>query len=87
MILNFQLTNSKHLNDTVLLIVQFLPSLTITLLSVVVPAVFNKVVVAEDYMPAFAIRITLIRFAKNRKRSFCLLCFCCSSRLLPEVCT
>lgn len=59
----FQLTNNnKDLNDTVLLIVQFLPSLTITMLNVIVPAIFDKVVLVEDYMPAFAIRITLIRY-------------------------
>jgi len=45
-----------------LLMVQFAPSLTITLLNVIVPPIFDKVVMAEDYMPAYAIRITLVRY-------------------------
>ncbi|KAH3871112.1 hypothetical protein DPMN_034306 [Dreissena polymorpha] len=56
-----ELQHRTDLNKTVKLVLEFLPSITITLLSVIVPTIFNKLVTAEDYMPAFAIRITLIR--------------------------
>ncbi|XP_014676971.1 PREDICTED: transmembrane channel-like protein 7 [Priapulus caudatus] len=50
-------THSPYL----VLLMQFLPSLTITAVSVVVPTIFATIVVAEDYSPEFEIRITLIR--------------------------
>lgn len=56
-----QKNDAEKQHKVVQLLVQYLPSITIMLLSVIVPMIFNKVVKAEDYMPAFTIRITLIR--------------------------
>lgn len=44
-----------------LLIIQLLPSLTITALNFIVPLIFNGLVSLEDYWPAFELKITLIR--------------------------
>ncbi|KAJ8318093.1 hypothetical protein KUTeg_003184 [Tegillarca granosa] len=41
--------------------IQYLPSITITLLNVVVPVILRKLVLLEDYMPAFEIKMTLLR--------------------------
>ncbi|XP_052764523.1 transmembrane channel-like protein 7 [Mya arenaria] len=70
-----ELQHKGDLDSSVLLIVQYLPSITITLLSVIVPIIFNKLVIAEDYMPAFAIRITLIRTVLLRLSSLAMLVF------------
>lgn len=54
--------NSKTDNDAfVVLLVEFLPSLTITALNGIVPMIFGIVVKAENYTPEFMIKITLIR--------------------------
>ncbi|WAQ97179.1 TMC7-like protein [Mya arenaria] len=71
-----ELQHKGDLDSSVLLIVQYLPSITITLLSVIVPIIFNKLVIAEDYMPAFAIRITLIRTVLLRLSSLAMLFAC-----------
>ena len=57
-----QLQQDKELNEIVLLILQYIPSLTITVLNGIVPVIFSKVIHAEDYMPAFALRLTLTRY-------------------------
>ena len=46
-----------------LLLVQFLPSLTITALNFIVPLVFQKMVLAEGYSPTMEIKITIFRYA------------------------
>ena len=43
-------------------IVQYLPSLTITVLNTLMPIVFKKLVLLENYSPAFEMRMTLLRF-------------------------
>ncbi|XP_013388941.1 transmembrane channel-like protein 7 isoform X2 [Lingula anatina] len=43
------------------LLIQFTPSTTITLLNVIVPFMFEKVVGGEDYSPMFEVQITLVR--------------------------
>lgn len=48
-------------NVLLLLLVQFLPSITITVLNAALPIVFEKIVVGEEYTAAFVIRVTLIR--------------------------
>lgn len=42
-------------------LIQFMPSVTITLLNIIVPIMFKKLVEFEDYMPAFQMQITLLR--------------------------
>lgn len=42
-------------------LIQFMPSVTITLLNIIVPIIFKKLVEFEDYMPAFQMQITLLR--------------------------
>lgn len=47
--------------SVVILLVEFLPSLTITLLNVIIPLLFEVLVKAEDYTEEFVIKITLVR--------------------------
>lgn len=62
---NGQLTELKKLveNESPILqtMIEFLPSVTITLLNVIVPIIFNKLVPFEDYLPYFEMQITLLR--------------------------
>ena len=44
------------------LLIEFLPSLTITFLNILVPMIFEKVVRGEDYTPGVEIQLTLIRW-------------------------
>jgi len=44
-----------------MLLVQFLPSFTLTGLNIVVPVFFQKVVTLEDYWPDFEIKVTIFR--------------------------
>lgn len=54
--------DAKTNNDAIIvLLVEFLPSLTITALNGIVPLIFGLVVKAENYTPEFTIKITLIR--------------------------
>ena len=49
-------------NSILQLLVQFMPSFTITVLNIIIPEMFLKVVTPEDYSPEFEIRVTLIRY-------------------------
>ncbi|KAH3871075.1 hypothetical protein DPMN_034269, partial [Dreissena polymorpha] len=51
----------RDLSEIVLLIVQYLPYLTITVLNFAIPIAFQKLVFLEDYSPNFALRLTLFR--------------------------
>ncbi|OPL20786.1 hypothetical protein AM593_04717, partial [Mytilus galloprovincialis] len=46
--------------SVVILLVEFLPSLTITFLNVIIPLLFEVLVKAEDYTAEFVIKITLV---------------------------
>ena len=48
-----------------MLIVQFLPSLAITVLNVVVPLFFEAIALVEKYMPQNRIKITIFRYMVN----------------------
>ncbi|CAH1795474.1 unnamed protein product [Owenia fusiformis] len=43
------------------LLMEFLPSLTITFLNIIVPSIFQKIIRAEDYTPMIDIKLTLVR--------------------------
>nr|KAG5697184.1 hypothetical protein BaRGS_002193 [Batillaria attramentaria] len=60
-------------NELLLLLVQFLPSITITVLNALLPILFEKVVVGEEYTAAFVIKITLIRTVFLRLASLAVL--------------
>jgi type IV secretory pathway TrbL component len=45
----------------IVLLVQYLPSITITVLNAILPIIFEKIVKGEGYTQAFVIKITLIR--------------------------
>ncbi|KAL4239689.1 Transmembrane channel-like protein 5 [Mactra antiquata] len=81
-LVNLLLTTS--LSSVVQLMVQFLPSVTLMFLGVIVPTIFNKVVIAEDYMPAFAIRITLIRTVLLRLASLGMLMISLYTTSIPK---
>ena len=51
----------ETLNEIVALIVQYLPYLTITVLNFLIPIVFQKIVILEDYPHSVALTITLAR--------------------------
>ncbi|XP_071107730.1 transmembrane channel-like protein 7 [Haliotis cracherodii] len=57
----------------VLLLVEFLPSLTITVLNVIIPLIFDKVVLLEKYSQAVVVQITLIRTVFLRLASLAML--------------
>lgn len=42
-------------------LVEFLPSLTITILNIVIPTFFQKIVRGEDYKPLTEVMVTLVR--------------------------
>nr|XP_022314933.1 transmembrane channel-like protein 7 isoform X9 [Crassostrea virginica] len=66
--------DAKTNNDAfIVLLVEFLPSLTITALNGIVPLIFGLVVKAENYTPEFTIKITLIRTVFLRLASLAVL--------------
>nr|XP_022315277.1 transmembrane channel-like protein 7 isoform X5 [Crassostrea virginica] len=66
--------DAKTNNDAIIvLLVEFLPSLTITALNGIVPLIFGLVVKAENYTPEFTIKITLIRTVFLRLASLAVL--------------
>ncbi|CAG2245617.1 TMC [Mytilus edulis] len=67
--LELQKNDSSKVNVIVEALIQYMPSITITLLNVVVPLIFNKLVTYEDYTPVFEIRITLLRIILLRLAS------------------
>ncbi|RUS90828.1 hypothetical protein EGW08_001447 [Elysia chlorotica] len=54
-------TDASGTGKWVLLLVQFLPSITITACNALLPLIFELIVELEDYSQAFIIKITLIR--------------------------
>ncbi|XP_063445695.1 transmembrane channel-like protein 7 isoform X2 [Mytilus trossulus] len=67
--LELQKNDSSKGNVIVEALIQYMPSITITLLNVIVPLIFNKLVTYEDYTPVFEIRITLLRIILLRLAS------------------
>ncbi|KAH0631901.1 hypothetical protein JD844_019800 [Phrynosoma platyrhinos] len=58
--LHYELKESKtRVEDN--LLVQYLPSMVITVANFVAPLIFSMIIRAEDYSPGFEIRLTLIR--------------------------
>lgn len=55
------LQDSDNANSLVNLLVQYLPSIVITLANFIAPLIFSILIRFEDYMPAFEIRMTLLR--------------------------
>ncbi|XP_013380167.1 transmembrane channel-like protein 7 isoform X2 [Lingula anatina] len=55
-----EITN-RNTDDFVSLLLQYLPSITITLLNIIVPEIFNRIIMVEKYSPEFEIRLSLIR--------------------------
>ncbi|MEE6497470.1 hypothetical protein FKM82_002751 [Ascaphus truei] len=53
---------TMHGTDTINLLVEYLPSIVITIANFVTPLIFETIVRYEDYSPAFEIRFTLIRY-------------------------
>lgn len=51
------------------LVVEYLPSIVITLANFITPLIFNLIINFEDYSPAFEIRFTLMRQSAFRKHS------------------
>ncbi|XP_076459356.1 transmembrane channel-like protein 7 isoform X2 [Babylonia areolata] len=62
-------------DQVLFLIIQLLPSLTITFLNFLVPLIFNALVQLEDYWPAFELKITLLRTVFLRLSSLGVLTF------------
>lgn len=60
-------------NVLLLLVIQFLPSITITVLNAALPIIFEKIVVGEEYTAEFVIKITLIRTVFLRLASIAVL--------------
>ncbi|KAF6020403.1 TMC7 [Bugula neritina] len=55
------------------LLVQFLPSFTITALNILVPLIFEKIVLLEDYIPSTEVQLTLFRTVLLRLSSLTVL--------------
>lgn len=55
---------AQGVSDTTLganLLVQYLPSIVITLANFIAPLIFSFLITLEEYSPAFEIRLTLLR--------------------------
>ncbi|XP_053327548.1 transmembrane channel-like protein 7 isoform X2 [Spea bombifrons] len=59
--------------DTINLLVEYLPSIVITIANFITPVIFQTIVGYEDYAPAFEIRFTLIRCVFVRLASIAVL--------------
>lgn len=57
----FKDVKDQDQNDIVKLFVQYLPSIAMSIINILVPMVFNVVIRAEDYTPPMVIKITLFR--------------------------
>ncbi|XP_043114295.1 transmembrane channel-like protein 7 isoform X1 [Puntigrus tetrazona] len=57
------------------LVVEYLPSIVITLANFITPLIFNLIIAFEDYSPAFEIRFTLMRCVFMRLASIGVLLF------------
>lgn len=53
--------DTDNANSLVNLLVQYLPSMVITLANFIGPLIFSFLIRFEDYTPAFEIRLTLMR--------------------------
>lgn len=65
----------EELNEIVALIVQYLPYLTITILNFLIPLVFSRLVILEDYPHNVALILTLARSICFRLASLAVLMF------------
>ncbi|NXB11049.1 TMC7 protein, partial [Cnemophilus loriae] len=54
-------SNTDNANSLVNLLVQYLPSMVITLANFIAPLIFSFLIGFEDYTPAFEIKLTLLR--------------------------
>ncbi|KAL3877097.1 hypothetical protein ACJMK2_034852, partial [Sinanodonta woodiana] len=69
-------TNSSSINNyhsLVKLLIQFLPSIVITLLNAIYPIIFGLLVILEKYRPVFVIKISLIRMVFLKLASLAML--------------
>ncbi|XP_067672151.1 transmembrane channel-like protein 7 [Haliotis asinina] len=66
-------SSNPSANSYLLLLVQFLPSLTLTVLNVIIPLIFDKVVLLEQYSQAVVVQMTLIRTVFLRLSSLAML--------------
>ncbi|XP_063790476.1 transmembrane channel-like protein 7 isoform X2 [Pseudophryne corroboree] len=64
---------SSQKTDTLSLLVEYLPSIVITIANFITPLIFETIVRYEDYAPAFEIRFTLIRCVFVRLASIAIL--------------
>ena len=55
------ITQSPNLGRFLVLGIQFLPSLTITILNIIVPFIFQKIVEVEDFSPNFEVKLPIFR--------------------------
>eukprot|EP00079_Xenopus_tropicalis_P039283 XP_017953054.1 PREDICTED: transmembrane channel-like protein 7 [Xenopus tropicalis] len=73
----YSLENSNTVSgsnaDPINLLVEYLPSIVITIANIVTPLIFESIVRYEDYSPAFEIRFTLIRCVFVRLASIAVL--------------
>ncbi|ESO89008.1 hypothetical protein LOTGIDRAFT_228950 [Lottia gigantea] len=70
-----ELNKKEDLGEFLNLVIEFLPSLTITLLNVIIPLIFSYIVTPEDYSPVFELKITLFRTVLLRLASLGVLVF------------
>ncbi|KAM9305536.1 transmembrane channel-like protein 7 [Gastrophryne carolinensis] len=64
---------STQKTDTLNLVIEYLPSIVITIANFITPIIFENIVRYEDYAPAFEIRFTLIRCVFVRLASIAVL--------------
>ncbi|XP_075035840.1 transmembrane channel-like protein 7 [Mixophyes fleayi] len=64
---------SPQKTDRLSLLVEYLPSIVITIANIITPIIFEAIVQYEDYAPAFEIRFTLIRCVFVRLASIAIL--------------
>uniref|UniRef100_A0A8C2FCJ0 Transmembrane channel-like protein n=1 Tax=Cyprinus carpio TaxID=7962 RepID=A0A8C2FCJ0_CYPCA len=68
-------TQTRRHNFLLELVVEYLPSIVITLANFITPLIFNLIINFEDYSPAFEIRFTLMRCVFMRLASIGVLLF------------
>ncbi|NXI22482.1 TMC7 protein, partial [Sterrhoptilus dennistouni] len=68
-------SDSDNANSLVNLLVQYLPSIVITLANFIAPLIFSTLIRFEDYTPAFEIKMTLLRCVFLRLASIGVLLF------------
>ncbi|XP_066432346.1 transmembrane channel-like protein 7 isoform X1 [Eleutherodactylus coqui] len=70
---DYSITMNAQMDDRLSLVVEYLPSIVITIANFITPIVFENIVRYEDYSPAFEIRFTLIRCVFVRLASIAVL--------------